>query len=158
MMAYKMTSEGRGVKQVGWERMGGRRVHWEKHGGIQSQVTFSRESSCEHSAPGRRVTVESSVSYTPKPRISLAAFTLHRSAITKPIKKPMREASAVSQSPLADLATRIIAQESTFQHRIQRIPAITSEYLYSLAPFHQLMWWLIKPLLIYPICTLTQHT
>lgn len=78
----------------------------------------SPESSCEHSAPGRRVTVESSVSYIPKPRFSLAAFTLHRSAITKPIKKPKREASAVSQSPLADLATRIIAQESTFQHRI----------------------------------------
>lgn len=31
--------------------------------GNRSQVTFSRESSCEHSAPGRRVTSESSVSY-----------------------------------------------------------------------------------------------
>lgn len=83
--------------------------------GIQSQVTFSRESSCEHSAPGRRVTVESSVSYIPKPTLPLAAFTLPRSAITKPIKKPKREASAASQSPRADVATRIIAQESTFQ-------------------------------------------
>lgn len=90
----------------------------EAQGGIQSQVTFSRESSCENSAPGRRVTVESSVSYTPKLRFSLSAFTLHRSAITKPIKKPRREASTVSQSPLADLATRIMAQESTFQHQI----------------------------------------
>lgn len=87
--------------------------------GIQSQVTFSRErAAVSHSAPGRRVTVESSVSYILKLRFSLAAFTLHRSAITKPIKKPKREASAVQASPLADLATRIIAQESTFQHRI----------------------------------------
>lgn len=66
-----------------------------------------------------------------KARLSFAAFTLHRSAITKPIKKPRRDASAVSQSPRADLATRIIAQESSFQHRIKRIPAITSEYLHT---------------------------
>lgn len=120
-MVHRMTSERRGANERGgrgWVGGGGRCPLGEAQRRIQSQVTFSRESSCEHSAPGRRVTVESSVSYTPKPRFSLAAFTLHRSAITKPIKKPRREASAVSQSPLADLATRIIAQESTFQHRI----------------------------------------
>lgn len=92
-------------------------VHWEKHReGSKARSPSPRESSCEHFAPGRRVTVESSVSYIAKPRFSRAAFSLHRSAITKPIKKPKREASAVSQSPLADLATRITAQESTFQH------------------------------------------
>lgn len=106
---------GRGVGDGrGW---GGGNPQGEAQRGIQSQVTFSRESSCEHSAPGRRVTVESCESYTAKPRFSRAAFTLHRSAITKPIKKPEGEASAVSQSPLADLATRITAQETTFQHR-----------------------------------------
>lgn len=111
-----------GSERQGRQRMGvcvcGGGPQGEAQGGIQSQVTFSRESSCENSAPGRRVTVESSVSYTPKLRFSLSAFTLHRSAITKPIKKPRREASTVSQSPLADLATRIMAQESTFQHQI----------------------------------------
>lgn len=69
-------------------------------GGIQSQVNFSGESSCEHSAPRRRVIVEGSISSKLKPRFSCAAFTLHRSAITKPIKKPKRGANAVSQSPL----------------------------------------------------------
>lgn len=121
VMVYKMTSERKGANDRGgreWVCVGGVGPQGEAQGGIQSQVTFSRESSCENSAPGRRVTVESSVSYTPKLRFSLSAFTLHRSAITKPIKKPRREASTVSQSPLADLATRIMAQESTFQHQI----------------------------------------
>lgn len=101
MMVEKMTSERRGVNERGGrERMGsgdggggggGRGSAGRSTGrGIQSQVTFSRESSCEHSAPGRRVTVESSVSYIRKPRFPRAAFTLHRSAITKPIKKPRR--------------------------------------------------------------------
>ena len=105
-----MTSERRGTKERGgrgWEVARGEvGPLGEAQRGIQSQVTFSRESICEHSAPGRRVTVESSVSYIAMPRISLAAFTRHRSAITKPIKKPKRKASKVSQSPLADLATR----------------------------------------------------
>ncbi|KAK5925296.1 hypothetical protein CgunFtcFv8_017831 [Champsocephalus gunnari] len=94
-----MTSE-RGTKERGgrgWEvARGGVGPLGEAQRGIQSQVTFSRESSCEHSAPGGRVTVESSVSYIPMPRISLAAFTRHRSAITKPIKKPKRKASSLT--------------------------------------------------------------
>lgn len=60
---------------------------------------------------------EFGILYKPKPSFSRAAFTLHRSAITKPIKKPRRGANAVSQSPLFDLATRITAQENTSQHR-----------------------------------------
>lgn len=58
--------------------------------GIHSQVTFSRESSCEHTTPRRGVIVKGSTSSIPKPRFSHATFTLHRSAITKPIKKPKR--------------------------------------------------------------------
>lgn len=75
--------------------------------------------------------LSSSVSYTIKPGLTLTAFTLLRSAITKPIKKPQRGASTVSQSPLADLATRLIAQESTFQLSIES----TSNYQW-ISPFY----------------------
>lgn len=105
--------------------------------GSRSQVTFSRESSCKHSAPGKRVTVKSSVFYKPKPRFSHTAFTLHRSTITKPIKKPRSRVHTISESPLFDLATRITAQQNSFQHRINRIPASPKEYLYSFSPFQR---------------------
>ncbi|KAK5865008.1 hypothetical protein PBY51_016204 [Eleginops maclovinus] len=62
-----MTSERSGTKERGgrgWVVVRGEEGPLgEAQRGIQSQVTFSRESSCEHSAPGRRVTVGSSVSY-----------------------------------------------------------------------------------------------
>lgn len=79
---------GGGIGPLGEEAHGG----WGVGRGIQSQVTFSRESSCEHSAPGRRVTAQSSASYVPGPGFSRTVFALHRSEITKPIKKPRRGA------------------------------------------------------------------
>lgn len=75
---------------------------------------------------------ELAILYKPKPEFSCAAFTLHRSAITKPIKKPRRGASVVSQSPLFDLATRITAEESTSQRRKKRIQAITRQSPHSI--------------------------
>lgn len=61
---------------------------------------------------------KSSASYiNPKPGSSRCLQPVQVRAITKPIRKPRRGANGVSQSPLFDLATRITAQESTFQHR-----------------------------------------
>lgn len=69
MAEKKIPSEGRGVNiraammggEGGVGAMPGLGVRWEtsRDGSKAMQVTFSRESSCEHSAPGRRLAVES---------------------------------------------------------------------------------------------------
>lgn len=98
----------RGKERAGWEKMGGgRSIGRSKGKDAKPGHLLQRAQLWTLWEKGHSWKL--CVCYIPNPRFSLAAFTLHRSAITKPIKKPKREASAVSPSPLADLVTRIIA-------------------------------------------------